>query len=460
MHRLTLIAVILSALTLLPSRSAQAQAISYIGNRLVPNGGADGDPPLVILGEYSSSGPLATSVTTLPAGTVQNVKFYGQNYNFTLYALSRVGAGPHTNEQTFEVVAAESFSGSTGSPGTQTVAVSSFCVNAGDFLGFAGIGPYYESVEDAANSDATYEDSSSNGFFTATPPGGPGSEFTVGVHPDTNAAYQYISNVFSNQGRHYSIGVDVFDFQITSIVRTNANDLLITWNTTGTNNLVQVTAGTGAGGSFSTNGFADVTNIVITTATTNFVDVGALTNKPARYYRIWSRIITLSPGSLPSGCSSNVNTNTNYNTNTNHNTNTNTNVETVSCDGTNYTVTTEQVTEQITQQVTTQRSQQETPVFYDQTILAGGGSAPYTFAVTGGALPAGLTLASSGALSGFPTTPGTTSFTVTATDANGSTGSATYSLTFSLCDSSSTSSSTSTTYSTSTSSSTSTSGCM
>jgi sugar lactone lactonase YvrE len=43
---------------------------------------------------------------------------------------------------------------------------------------------------------------------------------------------------------------------------------------------------------------------------------------------------------------------------------------------------------------------------YNQTITASGGSAPYTFSVTGGTLPAGLTLASSGSLSGTPTTPG------------------------------------------------------
>jgi hypothetical protein len=76
--------------------------------------------------------------------------------------------------------------------------------------------------------------------------------------------------------------------QITSIARVNANDLLITWNTSGTNNIVQVSAGTGASGSFSTTGFTDLTNLVVTTATTNFWDVGAATNSPARYYRIRS----------------------------------------------------------------------------------------------------------------------------------------------------------------------------
>ncbi|MFN7971746.1 MAG: Ig domain-containing protein [Acidobacteriota bacterium] len=55
---------------------------------------------------------------------------------------------------------------------------------------------------------------------------------------------------------------------------------------------------------------------------------------------------------------------------------------------------------------------------YSQTLTAFGGSAPYTFSVTAGALPPGLTLAASGTLSGTPTSPGVYSFTVTVTDAS------------------------------------------
>ena len=186
----------------------------YVGNSLtVPNGGPDGTSPLVILGEYSPAGPLAgaTPSTTLPTGTVQDVKFYGQNYDFTLYALSLVTSGPNTNEQTFQVVAEESFSGTNLTPGIQTLPVSGFTVTAGNLLAFAGIGPYYpqQTSDDATNSDATYEDSSNPGSFTATRPGDPGTEFIVGINPDTNADYEYIPNGYSNQGRSYAIGVDV-----------------------------------------------------------------------------------------------------------------------------------------------------------------------------------------------------------------------------------------------------------
>lgn len=68
-------------------------------------------------------------------------------------------------------------------------------------------------------------------------------------------------------------------------------------------------------------------------------------------------------------------------------------------------------------------------VLYSQALSATAGTAPYTFALTAGALPAGLTLSSAGLLSGTPTVTGSASFTVTATDASGCTGSLAYTLT-------------------------------
>jgi len=70
---------------------------------------------------------------------------------------------------------------------------------------------------------------------------------------------------------------------------------------------------------------------------------------------------------------------------------------------------------------------------YSQTISASGGAAPYTFAVTAGTLPTGLTLTASGAqagtLSGTPSAAGTFNFTVQATDPSFNTGSKAYSVT-------------------------------
>ena len=55
---------------------------------------------------------------------------------------------------------------------------------------------------------------------------------------------------------------------------------------------------------------------------------------------------------------------------------------------------------------------------YSQTVVAVGGTPAYTFAVTAGALPDGLTLAADGLLGGVPTVPGNFTFTITATDAS------------------------------------------
>ncbi|MGY3909028.1 Ig domain-containing protein, partial [Aeromonas bestiarum] len=61
---------------------------------------------------------------------------------------------------------------------------------------------------------------------------------------------------------------------------------------------------------------------------------------------------------------------------------------------------------------------------YSATLTASGGTAPYTYAITAGSLPAGLSLnTSTGAISGTPSASGTSNLTVTATDANSATGS-------------------------------------
>ena len=59
-------------------------------------------------------------------------------------------------------------------------------------------------------------------------------------------------------------------------------------------------------------------------------------------------------------------------------------------------------------------------VSYSQTLSVAGGSSPYTWAITSGALPTGLTLNSStGAITGTPVSDGATAFTVQVTDRNG-----------------------------------------
>jgi len=55
---------------------------------------------------------------------------------------------------------------------------------------------------------------------------------------------------------------------------------------------------------------------------------------------------------------------------------------------------------------------------YSATLQSTGGATPITWAVTTGALPTGLTLAANGAITGTPTTAGTSNFSVTATDSS------------------------------------------
>ena len=91
----------------------------------------------------------------------------------------------------------------------------------------------------------------------------------------------------------YQAGTDPQDFnstplRITSIVK-QGNDVLLTWITaTGKTNVLQFTKGT-AVGSYSNN-FTDLSPVIIPTGvgltSTNYLDTGAATNFPSRYYRV------------------------------------------------------------------------------------------------------------------------------------------------------------------------------
>ncbi|MED5594682.1 putative Ig domain-containing protein [Janthinobacterium sp. P210006] len=63
-----------------------------------------------------------------------------------------------------------------------------------------------------------------------------------------------------------------------------------------------------------------------------------------------------------------------------------------------------------------------TGVAYSQSLAASGGTATYSYTITGGSVPTGLSLAADGTLSGTPTAAGAFNFTVTATDSSTGTG--------------------------------------
>ncbi len=95
---------------------------------------------------------------------------------------------------------------------------------------------------------------------------------------------------FLHTGGTLVAGNVVFDtnaFRIVSATR-QGNDILITWlMAPGITNALQAAAGN-SNGSYGTNGFTDifvVTNNSVIGSLTNYLDVGAATNSPARYYR-------------------------------------------------------------------------------------------------------------------------------------------------------------------------------
>jgi hypothetical protein len=59
-----------------------------------------------------------------------------------------------------------------------------------------------------------------------------------------------------------------------------------------------------------------------------------------------------------------------------------------------------------------------TSTAYYTTVAATGGTAPYTWSLSSGSLPAGLTLSSSGQITGTPTTSGTSTFTIQVKDSS------------------------------------------
>ena len=84
-----------------------------------------------------------------------------------------------------------------------------------------------------------------------------------------------------------SVVLDPNAFAITSIAR-EGDDLRITWLMgPGQTNALQVSSG-GKHGTYTGKGFADifvVTNNTTAGTLTNYLDIGAATNKPSRYYR-------------------------------------------------------------------------------------------------------------------------------------------------------------------------------
>lgn len=103
---------------------------------------------------------------------------------------------------------------------------------------------------------------------------GPAGSATTLVTAATNTAFR-------------DIAFTPVAFRNLSVAKTG-NDMNIAWSTTGGKSYaLQATAG-GPGGSYSSNTFTDISPTILLpggTPQTNYVDVGAATNSPTRYYR-------------------------------------------------------------------------------------------------------------------------------------------------------------------------------
>ena len=139
---------------------------------------------------------------------------------------------------------------------------------------------------------STNGESAMSGFAGATPLSAfqswQMSYFGCLACPQAGAAADYDGDGFSNL-QEYLAGTDptnsASSFQIVSIM-VSGIDLWVTWMTgIGKTNALQATVGDASGG-YNTNNFTDIFIVTNTIGTvTNYLDVGAATNSPARYYR-------------------------------------------------------------------------------------------------------------------------------------------------------------------------------
>ena len=157
-------------------------------------------------------------------------------------------------------------------------------------------GGFLTNATDQINTDPLLGPLASNGGPTLTHAPKPGSPAidrgkSFGLTTDQRGLARPVDDpCFANVagGDGSDIGAveaqDTCVFKITSLVR-ETNNIRIAWTTyAGTTNAVERTAG--AAGSFATNNFAGITNIITTGTTTNYLDIGAATNLPAFYYRV------------------------------------------------------------------------------------------------------------------------------------------------------------------------------
>ncbi|HTV35371.1 MAG TPA: putative Ig domain-containing protein [Xanthobacteraceae bacterium] len=315
-----------------------------------------------------SSGSLPSGLTLSSAGLLSGTPSVNGSYGFILQATDVNG---NTGYRTYSLnIGTNSLSltpttlpnGTQGTPYNQTVTAS------------GGTGPYTYSVS-SGSLPAGLSLNANSGAITGTPSGSGVSNFTISAADGYGDA--------GSQNYSVAIGSNSLTLNPTSLPDgtqgTPYNQTVTASGGTGPYTYAVTSGALPAGLSLNTSSGA-ITGTPSGTGLSNFTITAtdSLSDTGSRSYsvNIGTNSLTLNPTSLPDGT-------------------------------------------------------QGTP--YSQSVTASGGTAPYTYAVTLGALPAGLSLnTNSGAITGTPTGSGTSNFTIQATDANANTGSRSYSVDITL----------------------------
>ena len=317
-----------------------------------------------------TAGSLPPGMTLSSAGTISGTPTGGGTYNFTITATDNSGHS-YTGSSAYSInVAAPTITLPATSPSNGTVAAA---YGGHTFTASGGVSPYSFTLGGGALPDGLTL--ASNGGLSGTPTSGGSFSFTVRATDSTSGAGPYSAT----QSFSLNIAAPTITIGQSSLpngtIATAYNQTVTATGGTGAHTFA-VTSGSlppglslAAGGAITGaptgGGTYNFTITASDSSTGGGPDAGRYTGASALSITVGAPTITLTPTTL-----------------------------------TNATIASA----------------------YNATITASGGTAGYTYAVTGGALPTGVSMSGAGVLSGAPTAGGSFTFDVTATDSSTGTG--------------------------------------